>query len=1041
MTVESPVSNAYGVPEQLPQLLSSLMNLDAPLEAIAIDILSLCDSDCHPTLISKTTPFLYEQGELKGKCSVGVTYTLKRLIRGLASISAHTKLSYAFTLVAVLQKYQNDLPAPVMLSWIRKALSKDAVSGDSRMNLTEESAMFSGKLLAFNALAAYIPVADISKEMIVDCMGIWKSKDGLCYLAQSTIVDILSSIDEKVRNVCLAHVECVLADEGFSAKAIALVLALRSKFSLPSFAQKIAGFDADFSQPIGFLPLLSCVDANHLDSPSAFALYRSLLVSLSGTGAFKQCWLEISQTLMHRAKLGEPVLQKLLADLISLETNDIQDLLSESIIEFLVKNSQQQTFNLKQLAVENPSIAVEVLRTCVQENATDFASNMLSDLSVENLDTVLSATESMELSAVAETRLADLHLHLLKPGSPFLSSVVAIQSILSSLVSMKLERQDADSKISSRVQSALVKILSLSHLPCDFGRDKVLSCCLGSIDKHFDLSSKSGKKNFEALDDPVKDAWNVALEITRRVQKRTEKSNLSSDMQCYYQVLMTMTLTGRLLLVLDPLASATIFDDMRECVDRLRKGLDNITDEDHPVDVLVDILVQWQARSSALLRKISDEMFGLLVPFLTRESYESIFRVLTVVPGAENEIMDDDEMMDETEDEMEDEAEDEVEDETEDDDNDSSDDSDAKRPRIATENHIESSEPETMDIQDADPKELELLDMQLSAIMTARKTHQSANDVSRQNLIHFKQRLCDWLQIIVQKSLPEQHFSIKVKMIPTLLEVLRIHSVSKDKVANTKYSKDKELVGKVTSIFDSFYSKPPAVISDEARAETAALLKSLTQSLSENVNGSPMDLRRSFLAFWYVFSGNQHLDAGLNDLLHPIWIKFIKGGDKSHDVNFLSFFEQLRFKSPSTLIQLVSSSETMDLLATSRLYTREKIIRFVEPVLKKPLNDDILKKMGIALFQSLLSMYLSSINPEGFLAKATVAHFRDELPIINSLIAKSRHFIGTEAASLWTPLIDGLTAHVATLKDRIPESQMKSLKDKINSMMALIKSI
>jgi hypothetical protein len=536
------------------------------------------------------------------------------------------------------------------------------------------------------------------------------------------------------------------------------------------------------------------------------------------------------------------------------------------------------------------------------------------------------------------------------------------------------------------------------------------------------------------LDEPVKDAWSVALEITRRVQKRIEKPTLSNDMQCYYQVLVTMTLTGRLLLILDPLASATIFDDMHECFDKLRKGLDKLNDEDHPVDVLVDILVQWQARSSALLRKISDEMFGLLVPFLTRESYESIFRVLTTVPGAENELMDEDEMDAEDEDEMED-----------DNNNSSSDseceDSDAKRPRITAESSDESSESEVMDIQDADPKELELLDMQLSAIMTARKNHQSANDVSRQNLIHFKQRLCDWLQIAVQKSSPEQHFNIKVKMIPTLLEVFRIHSVSKDKLSNTKYLKDTELVEKIASIFNSFYSKPPAVISDEAQAEAAITLKSLIQCLSENINGNPMDLRRSFLAFWYVFSGNKHLETELNGLLHPIWIKFIKGGDKSHDVNFLSFFEQLRSKSPFTLIQLASSSESMNLLATSRLYTRDKIIRFIEPILKKPLSDDKTKELGAALFQSLAAMYLSSISPEGFLAKATVVHFRDELSILNSLIAKSRHFIGTEAATLWTPLIDKLTAHVATLKGQIPESQVKSLKDKINSMMALMLSM
>jgi hypothetical protein len=1026
MTTASLLQNSYGLPEGLPTAITKLSLPTVVLEDVCQEIVdfTLCSSlkEDDVSKLDKVIPFLYDQGELSGKISVALSYAIKRLFRGLATISMHTKLNYAAVLRALIKEHSKVLPVSTLYSWLQAALCKSNVSGDSKMNATEENAMLSGRLIGFDVLLMSTPIVKVASAIVKDSLFIWGEKEHLCFLAQSIIVKTLNSLDELERITCAKTMEAHISTLDLSSRVIALVVAIRYQCGLPSFGIDISEMSKDILQPIHFMPLLSSLDFNHLDRPSVFALYSSVLKALLNKrrlNEFAQCWNDISLILLQRIKLGGSVLKRLLSEFTNADDEFKQILLTNSVVEYLAKGDDGAVseFTWSEF-VTSEVLAAKVVKILLEVNQQHKASaSILSALGAEKCQKVFEMLYTCEFSEQSALRFADLHLTLLAPGSLFLAEKHNEKVGMESL--MRFALLHASEKIYSRVQSALVRLGDVDSSSLEDWS----ALCLQLVDERFDTTKKTGKKLLRELDEPVQDSWKTALELPRRIEKLLVKSS-KKDIHNSMKALRMMAITGRLMLLLDPLASANIFDDLTQCYDRLAKGKGKDSDDLHPIDVLVDILLQWLSRPSALLRRVANTAFTLLVPTLTETSLQSIFKVLTTIPGGEREDLMDQEEIDDTD----------------------TDDaaleacnmgSLAKRFKVDEEPSLDISDAdsEIMNLDDADADELALLDTRLSTIMSERKQQQGANITSRLALVHFKQRVLDWLKIIGSSLSDSAAFMAKIRMIPPILDLFRIHTVPKNRVSDAKFKSDKELLAKTFSIFNEFYSVSPKVSLTKEEENTC---RDTVSKLLKDLKGfdAPL-LSHTFTAFWFAFEAVTTDQESTLETLRPHWIAVIKEGDKKHSSAFLSFFQQLISKSPSTMIHLVSESVCLELLSNARFFTREKIIHFIDPALKVPLKEGT----GRIFFQSLMTMYLKGIEKEdGFFRKAIPGQLRQELSLLNTIVAKSRHFLTNKDLPSWESLLEVILKNLEHSKDRFQANQFESAKNRIKSMQGLLNS-
>lgn len=343
----------YGVLPQIPDVLSSLMCAETNIEDACRDLLQMLASplaEKSPSHVqsllhhqgplagkgSSHIPFLYDQGPLAGKCSPSLTYSIKRLLRGLAAISLHTKTNYASALFCILSHFKDTLDAKVIVTWAKGALQKNKEYAEHRLSTTEENALLAGRLITYSIFVAVLPL-DLEDllELLSDSYRIWTDHDHLCTLAISSISDIITYADQRARPLQL--LTSLLPKCKCQIKKSTLIMTIRSLFDA-DFADD---YELNLSDVSVRLSLLNEIDMDRIDSPKNYALFRSLMIFETSTvDMHETCWTEITSKLLCTPKPGIPLLQNLLDDLLYLKSAHFDQLLTESVLEGLVKDQQ-----------------------------------------------------------------------------------------------------------------------------------------------------------------------------------------------------------------------------------------------------------------------------------------------------------------------------------------------------------------------------------------------------------------------------------------------------------------------------------------------------------------------------------------------------------------------------------------------------------------------------------------------------------------------------------------------------------------------------
>lgn len=349
MTTASLKPNPYGLPEALSQAISKLSQPEVNLEETCKDILEIAKAELPITEevpIKNSIPFLYDAGELRGKCPLAITYTIKRLLRGLASVTPHTKLAYASALLVVFKEYAKSLPSSILYQWLLLLLERSNAFGSGRMNKTEGIALLSGRLIGIDVIISCLPIDDVAVEILNNMIGIWLEQDSLCSLSQSVIVKLLNSVSHQVKDKCIKIIQSLLSTNNNieAPKLVALAMAIRYHCSVPEFGMSLDEIAHDLLLPVFFMPLISSINVNNLGFPHVHVFFSTLLSLLLSQGRdyeFVECWGEVSQLLLQRAEIGGTFLKQLLVEFFknTLVSEKVKEaLLNPWVVQFLVND-------------------------------------------------------------------------------------------------------------------------------------------------------------------------------------------------------------------------------------------------------------------------------------------------------------------------------------------------------------------------------------------------------------------------------------------------------------------------------------------------------------------------------------------------------------------------------------------------------------------------------------------------------------------------------------------------------------------------------
>ncbi len=1044
-------------------------------------------------------PFLYDQGELAGRCSVELTYVVKRLLKSLASTSIQMRANSSAALYVLFSEFSEALLDRVLLSWTSTCLKKSFIYGEGAMSNSEKAALFAGRLMAYGALIKANKGINIAWDIARDTLRLWLENANLAFICQSLLVLLIKTVACQ-EEASLAGLVVLISDflrekagkSTTQAKVAAIYISLRYLTGLESFPGVPEEFQGNLLSPLHLMSLLALADRENVDHPTNYALYSAILQALASFPSkaveFELAWSEVTSVLLARPVFGGAQLIRLACGTLSMdfaldEATIYKAVFNPDFVAYVVKNNSLDAI-VKTIPhiKDSPTIASHIVRSILTTEAPiNSSADLVTSMGLEGIRATLAHISHLALNEGSDAlyaKLASLHYAVFKASSPGTKCDDAtVQVILCSLVNLLIQVPKKEA-VSARVQSILARLLTgtASGRGPKKSFDEWMRICLDQVDASFTLELHG-----EELDEPVRDAWKAAHDLLPKIQYKLAKSK-DENRATPLKALQTMVIAGRLLLVLDPLASASIFDDLKLSYKKITKGgdvNDDSTIEPRPIEVLLDILVQWQSRSSSLLRLVADNVFKLLAPKLTKENYKVIFDVLTTAPvsAEEDEMMDDEGTDDEDGHSSEEEEEDDVdgsskessEDESESDIEselvDEEEPAHTDRAKRARRDHTYDDEEllPTINLKDADPADLQRLDSQLSAIMKNRKDHRNEPEASRRALIHFKQRLLDWLPIIIHGLEGGAAFMAKVKMIEVLLAIFPIHYVANSKTDENRTKIDRELLDKATSLFNRLYSKPPADLSihckdltQENIAECTAILEGLLADVkraSSTASGNFLSL--SSLALQFLIQSKAMMSvpeaSGIPsktaDLL-SIWISCVKESDKKSSLSFLSFFEGIRPQASLSMIEMLTDPEARRVLMTVRPFVRTKIYKFIDGTLKKPERSGTISESSNLIyrrfFEGMVEMYVEGFEAtKGAFRNVTVNQLRDELAFLNVLICKSRPRLPQEEMhALWPQALEAVSSRLDAMvsSGQMQSNQVSSVKNRITSMRALISS-
>ncbi|KAH8550146.1 DNA polymerase phi-domain-containing protein [Umbelopsis sp. PMI_123] len=314
--------------------------------------------------------------------------------------------------------------------------------------------------------------------------------------------------------------------------------------------------------------------------------------------------------------------------------------------------------------------------------------------------------------------------------------------------------------------------------------------------KHYKNIVEFDEESSQAKKDAFKTIEKIKADIAKSGADQFNSQNRAFELLFLHLILQQLT---------DPQESNDVLGELQSCYQKVfhapkstkkSKAKEEDEDEPQPVEVLIDILLSFLSKSSALLRNLAEQVFEIFSDKLTKKALhlmlEELFEVRDDDMDTDDEEDDDVQVIDMEGSGNEDEESDNDDDDDENDDDDDIEDADDEEVDEELRNKIQEamksqgilagSDDEDEDMDDLDDDQMEAFDEKLAEIFRQKKVEK--NDHSKQHVVHFKNKVLELLSIFVRKNPTNP---LIFEMILPLLNVVRTTSTS----SSTKHFVDK----------------------------------------------------------------------------------------------------------------------------------------------------------------------------------------------------------------------------------------------------------
>ncbi|KAG0239379.1 DNA polymerase phi-domain-containing protein [Mortierella sp. GBAus27b] len=340
--------------------------------------------------------------------------------------------------------------------------------------------------------------------------------------------------------------------------------------------------------------------------------------------------------------------------------------------------------------------------------------------------------------------------------------------------------------------------------------------CSFALNMMVDLQKNKSFGSLVTLGDEAAKAKKSALALVHKIQEKSKKA--SKELKAQYKAFELLFVQMILQLYVEPEDSTNILGELHDCYDKVfassgskvangkkaTAGDDDDSNEDEeeeiqPVEVIIDILLSFLIKPSALLRHVSEQVFVIFCDKMTKTGLELMLSTLKTKDNKDDMFGEEEDENEEDEDEdaeadsqSGDEEDDEDESETEDmdvdeeaddddDDDDAPVDEEFRKKLAAVLNVRDGGDDDDEDNEDSSEEELldddqmMAFDEKLTEIFKQKKLAKAQQRDAKQTVIHFKNKVLDLLELYIKKQSSNE---LVLELIVPLLSLVLIPSAS-----------------------------------------------------------------------------------------------------------------------------------------------------------------------------------------------------------------------------------------------------------------------
>lgn len=1098
LVVPSAVSHAKNPLLQFFWKLSDL-NKNVRLEAVAglvEHVKSSQDAFVAPTeiVVSKKekTLSLYDSGALASKCCSDLTYTVKRLIKGLASTRDSARLGFMLALLAVYHSFRELLDAEIILNWSMKLTSPESIGGSVKRR--EERLLYVARIFALGALfrsklGASLSVA--SKQHAVDALvSVGKKKS---FLRESVLDVIISAVDcadsEKLSSYTLTK---LASSSALMTETLTFAILATSRFGV-SLDKSVKDFPVVLSEFSDLKNLLSCSNeeplVNILKETPCFenrlhSIWSLILESVDREGCFTS--EDFLKKIIESMFLNSTGLIKrwtglnLLKKVIELNKTDSIGFIFTPVVLRMIKgalgtlNAKSSVMAGKEVAAFNAAV-IEIFRGLViraTESQDQASSEIAMDLILHLSKVPAGASGKKLLEEIAgdQTIVSKLYLRLTTANVIVLidniakeisidfdtqsQSLVAFQAPFDKLVGLVINENLVKLESSAEWISHLIAVIAKICVESNGLKDELLDIvknrfyallneladskrfaginwieCAAKMFLDAAAGSKSALFSIK-IDEPTSDA----LKNLKIIEKLLKKHKIEPER--FSQAIFSLQNYLSILLFLDPIDSIPVCAELAECLEahfssKSSKKSKNQSSLETVMPVLVDILMAFLAKASQLTRKMCDDIFRTVVPFLSVESLAVLFQILKTVDSEKDELFEEvDDSMSAAEDE---ESEEEVEENGDD---------TVEAIDKAMKTSSAGSESELSDIDD---DQMMAFDEKLVEIFKEKRKGLSGSSSkarvqeTKRSMVQFKFKVLELINSAFKSG--DLPVSVRIGSINGLLEVIFANLSLNGSASNAE---QKQFFTKLESFFAEAFGRPSRNPTQSDAQTAQALICEIIERIcnDEKMINHAAVLPRAAQCVWYLIKICRTLKVDESEIKSQFakLVKFAVSIEENRFRVLRSFVFtwsnwDLQYVSP-LLASMPEDLKSLCVIDAIRPYQRNQLFEFLTSLIKRAqsFNEKESAMKLLELFSRIFTeIYTPSLSEE--LKKMKVDFFKDDLKFIQFCSKKHREFDSEAGTAAWNNVLTSGLSNVEEFwkSQTNPSNAVKSFLGQLKS--------